>query len=53
MVMSEQKPGLGRSRWRPSKRCIGGVDHKVMAMGPGPASRKALKKKAWTADQAI
>src|SRR5512132_2579938 len=28
-----------------------GVDPKVMGMGPAPASRKALKKAGWTADQ--
>ena len=28
-----------------------GVDPKVMGMGPAPASRKALKKAGWTAEQ--
>jgi acetyl-CoA C-acetyltransferase len=28
-----------------------GVDPKVMGMGPAPASRKALQKAGWTADQ--
>ena len=28
-----------------------GVDPKVMGMGPVPASRKALKKAGWTAEQ--
>ncbi len=28
-----------------------GVDPKIMGMGPAPASRKALKKAGWTADE--
>ena len=53
LVMSEEKAKeLGLTPLARIKSFAStGVDPKVMGMGPAPASRKALKKAGWTADQ--
>ncbi|HET9024670.1 MAG TPA: acetyl-CoA C-acetyltransferase [Burkholderiaceae bacterium] len=53
LVMSEAKAkALGLTPLARIKSFASvGVDPKVMGMGPAPASRKALKKAGWTADQ--
>jgi acetyl-CoA C-acetyltransferase len=53
LVMSEAKAkSLGLKPLAKIKAfASAGVDPKVMGMGPAPASRKALQKAGWTADQ--
>jgi acetyl-CoA C-acetyltransferase len=53
LVMSEAKAkSLGlKPLARIKAFASAGVDPKVMGMGPAPASRKALQKAGWTADQ--
>jgi len=53
LVMSEAKAkALGLTPLARIKAfASAGVDPKVMGMGPAPASRKALEKAGWTADQ--
>jgi len=53
LVMSEAKAkALGlKPLARIKAFASAGVDPKVMGMGPAPASRKALQKAGWTADQ--
>jgi acetyl-CoA C-acetyltransferase len=53
LVMSEAKAkALGlKPLARIKAFASAGVDPKVMGMGPAPASRKALTKAGWTADQ--
>jgi acetyl-CoA C-acetyltransferase len=53
LVMSESKAKeLGLTPLARIKSfASAGVDPKVMGMGPAPASRKALKKAGWTAEQ--
>jgi acetyl-CoA C-acetyltransferase len=53
LVMSEKKAKeLGLTPLaRIRSFASAGVDPKIMGMGPAPASRKALQKAGWTADQ--